>query len=67
MRKSQLKSFPLPLLYHFFQFMAKNEKMIQKKNIKKEYKKNVYFILFITILLNKIKVKNSNQLSKILG
>lgn len=63
MRKSQLKSFPLPLLYHFFQFMAKNEKMIQKKNIKK----NVYFILFITILLNKIKVKNLNQLSKILG
>ena len=62
MRKSQLKSFPLPLLYHFFQFMAKNEKMIQKKNIK-----NVYFILFITILLNKIKVKNLNQLSKILG
>ncbi len=63
MRKSQLKSFPLPLLYHFFQFMAKNEKMIQKKNIKK----NVYFILFITILLDKIKVKNLNQLSKILG
>jgi len=62
-RKSQLKSFPLPLLYHFFQFMAKNEKMIQKKNIKK----NVYFILFITILLDKIKVKNLNQLSKILG
>lgn len=58
MRKSQLKSFPLPLLYHFFQFMAKNEKMIQKKNIKK----NVYFILFITILLDKIKVKNLNQL-----
>ena len=56
MRKSQLKSFPLPLLYHFFQFMAKNEKMIQKKNIKKTY-----------ILLNKIKVKNLNQLSKILG
>lgn len=43
--------------------MAKNEKMIQKKNIKK----NVYFILFITILLDKIKVKNLNQLSKILG
>lgn len=63
MRKSQLKSFPLPLLYHFFQFMAKNEKMIQKKNIKK----NVYFILFITILLDKIKDKNLNQLSKILG
>ena len=63
MRKSQLKSFPLPLLYHFFQFMAKNEKMIQKKNIKK----NVYFILFITILLDKIKVKNLNQLSKIIG
>ena len=63
MRKSQLKAFPLPLLYHFFQFMAKNEKMIQKKNIKK----TVYFILFITILLNKIKVKNLNQLSKILG
>ncbi|EDP24216.1 hypothetical protein PEPMIC_00798 [Parvimonas micra ATCC 33270] len=37
MKKSQLKSFPLPLLYHFFQFMAKNEKMIQKKNIKKTY------------------------------
>lgn len=63
MRKSQLKSFPLPLLYHFFQFVAKNEKMIKKK----KYKKNVYFILFITILLDKIKVKNLNQLSKILG
>lgn len=63
MRKSQLKSFPLPLLYHFFQFMAKNE----KNDSKKEYKKTVYFILFITILLNKIKVKNLNQLSKILG
>lgn len=63
MRKSQLKSSPLPLLYHFFQFVAKNEKMI----LKKEYKKNVYFILFITILLDKIKVKNLNQLSKILG
>ena len=62
MRKLQLKSFPLPLLYHFFQFMAKNEKMIQKKNIKKPY-----IFLFITILLNKIKVKNLNQLSKILG
>lgn len=63
MRKSQLKSFPLPLLYHFFQFMAKNE----KNDFKKKYKKNVYFILFITILLDKIKVKNLNQLSKILG
>jgi len=62
-RKSQLKSFPLLLLYHFFQFMAKNE----KNDSKKEYKKTVYFILFITILLNKIKVKNLNQLSKILG
>jgi len=40
-RKSQLKSFPLPLLYHFFQFIAKNEKMIQKKNIKKRI---FYFI-----------------------
>ena len=38
MRKSQLKSFPLPLLYHFFQFMAKNEKMIQKNFKRTELK-----------------------------
>ena len=63
MRKSQLKSFPLPLLYHFFLVYGKE----WKNDSKKEYKKNVYFILFITILLDKIKVKNLNQLSKILG